>query len=149
MVPPAGTGYSSCVVKIASGWPICQPSVNVGGFGRSAGLPSGAPELAHFRIASRSAGFRLRSFRNWPCEGSACQGGIVPFETRVAIDFAHGRASLYVISGIGPISPGRWQFVQFLYRMGATSLLQVATAGACAKAAAGERLPKRPTRATA
>ena len=30
------------------------------------------------------------------------------------IDFAQGRASLNVSSDIGAISPGRWQFVQFL-----------------------------------
>jgi hypothetical protein len=50
---------------------------------------------------------------------------MLPFATRVAIDFAQGRASLYVRSDIGASSPGRWQFVQFLKKMGATSLVNV------------------------
>src|SRR6185503_15466684 len=129
------------MAKTTSGCPICQPSANEGGAGRSARLPSGAPPLAHLTIVSRSASLRRRSFRNSPCAGSACHGGMVPFMTRVAIDFAHGRASLYVISAIGPISPARWQFAQFLYRMGATSLLNVgAAAGACAPMGADEAM---------
>src|SRR4029077_6327670 len=71
-----------------------------------------------------------RSFRNSPCVGSACHGGIAPLATCVPIDFAHGRASLNVSSDIGAISPGRWQLVQFLYRIGATSLVNVGPAPA-------------------
>ena len=41
--------------------------------------------------------------------------------------FAQGRASSYVRSDIGAISPGRWQPAQFLKMMGATSLLNVGT----------------------
>src|SRR3954469_2833276 len=116
---------------MVSGVPICHPSAKTGAFGRSAGLPSGAPLLAHFTMVSRSLSLKRRSLRNWPCDGSACHGGIVPSVTRVAIAFAHGRASANDTSGIGPISPARWQFVQFLYRIGATSLLNVG-AGDCA-----------------
>src|SRR6185503_738826 len=50
--------------------------------------PSGAPPVAHLTIVSRSASLRRRSFRNSPCAGSACHGGIVPFATRVATDLA-------------------------------------------------------------
>jgi hypothetical protein len=38
---------------------------------------------------------------------------MVPFVTWVAIAFAQGLASLNEVSGIGPISPGRWHPVQF------------------------------------
>src|SRR6185436_1290866 len=92
----------------------------------SDGLPSGAPAFAHATIVSFSAWLKRRSLRNWPWEGSACHGGIVPLLTWVAIDFAHGRASLNVSSDIGAISPGRWQLVQFLKKIGATSLEKVA-----------------------
>ena len=76
--------------------------------------PSGAPPVAHLRIVSFSADVSRRSLRYVPYAGSACQGGIDPSATFAAIARAYGRASAYVRSGIGPISPGRWQFVQFL-----------------------------------
>src|SRR5216683_2491718 len=87
------------MAKTASGSPIAHPSAYVGGAGRSAGSPSGAPALTQRRIVSF-----------WTC---------------VPIDFTQGRASLKVRSDIGAISPGRWHVVQFLYRIGATSLLNV------------------------
>ena len=93
---------------------MLQPAVYVGGEGRSAGLPSGPPALTHRRIVSFSAADRRRSFANSPYAGSACQGGIVPFDTLVPMDRTHGRVSLNVRSDIGAISPGRWQPVQFL-----------------------------------
>src|SRR5579871_6351788 len=37
---------------------------------------------------------------------------------------------------MGPISPGRWQFTQFLYRIGAMSFVNVGVLGAWASAAA-------------
>src|SRR5216684_6288667 len=113
------------MAKTASGSPIAHPSAYVGGAGRSAGSPSGAPALTQRRIVSFSAGLSRRSLRNSPYDGSACHGGIVPFWTCVPIDFTQGRASLKVRSDIGAISPGRWHVVQFLYRIGATSLLNV------------------------
>src|SRR3954467_14007499 len=103
---------------MASGVPIVQPLSYVGATGRSAALPSGAPPVAHATSVALSASLSRRSFRNSPCFGSACHGGIDPLPTCVAIDFAHGRASLYVRSDIGAISPGRWQFVQFLKKIG-------------------------------
>src|SRR3954466_2681497 len=102
------------MLNTASGFPIVH-SVGYDGRGtRSALLPSGAPAVSPFPIVSFSAAVRRRSFRNSPCVGSACHGGIVPFETCVAIDFTHGRVSWNVKRDIGAISPGRWQFVQFL-----------------------------------
>jgi hypothetical protein len=44
--------------------------------------------------------------------------------------FAQGRVSLYVRSGMGPISPGRWQVWQFFWKMGSISRLNVGTAKA-------------------
>src|SRR3954468_20484835 len=102
------------MLNTASGLPIVHSVGYDGGATRSARSPSGAPAFAHLTMVSFSAALRRRSFRNSPCAGSACHGGIAPFPTWVAIDLAHGRASLYVRSDIGAISPGRWQFVQFL-----------------------------------
>src|SRR6266852_2057832 len=102
------------MLNTASGCPISHSLAYVGGAGRSAGLPSGAPAFTHCTIVFFSASLRRRSLRNSPCEGSACHGGIVPFDTRVSIDFAHGRASLNVSNDIGATVSGRWQFVQFL-----------------------------------
>jgi len=67
--------------------------------------------------------------------------------TRAAIAFAQGRASLKDTRGIGPISPARWQFVQFLYRMGATSLVNVGAAADWAWTDDAKAM--RPVRATA
>src|SRR5687768_9703022 len=67
----------------------------------------------------------MRALANVPCAGSACHGGMVPSATRAPTARAHGRTSLYVISDIGAISPGRWQLVQLANRIGATSLLYV------------------------
>src|SRR5437879_7503122 len=103
--PLAGSGYSSVIVMTASGWPIIQPSAYFGCGGRSFGSPSGAPSLTHWRIVSLSLADSRRSLRYSPCAGSACHGGIVPLLTRVAMDLAHGRASAYLSSDIGPISP--------------------------------------------
>jgi hypothetical protein len=57
---------------------------------------------------------------------------MTPRDTATATERAHGRVSAYVSSGIGAISPGRWQFVQFLKKSGATSLLNVGTPSAAA-----------------
>jgi hypothetical protein len=48
------------------------------------------------------------SFLNFctPTLRSMCHGGIWRVDTRVLIDFAHGRASLNVMSDIGAIEPG-------------------------------------------
>src|SRR4029079_19229919 len=89
----------------------------------------------------------VRWLRTWPCAGSACHGGIVPSATRLAIALAHGRASLNDTSAIGPISPARWQLVQFRYRIGATSLVKVGAAGDWAYTDAA--VPIRPAKATA
>src|SRR5262249_16742819 len=69
-----------------------------------------------------------RSLLHSPCVGSACQGGISRFTTFSRMDFAQGRTSLNVINDIGAISPGRWQLMQFLTKIGATSLLKVGAA---------------------
>src|SRR5205823_8946362 len=45
--------------------------------------------------------------------------------TFALIDFAHGRASWYVNSGIGAMAPWRWQFWQDRWRIGAMSFVNV------------------------
>src|SRR5215510_4613353 len=111
-----------------SGSPICQPAANFGGGGRSFGLPSGAPPSTQATMASTSFCERRRSLDHWPCAGSACHGGISRRATFSRMDLAHGRTSLKLISDIGAISPGRWQLMQFLTRIGAMSLLNVGAA---------------------
>src|SRR5205085_11436884 len=109
----------------ASGCPSDHPSTYFGAGGRSLSSPFGAPLLAHRSSTDRSSSLRLRSLANFPCALSACHGGITPSPTLSRISLARGRTSSYVNSDIGPISPGRWHPVQFLYRMGATSLVNV------------------------
>src|SRR5579872_5557408 len=60
-----------------------------------------------------------------PTLRSMCQGGICRRTTFSLIERAHGRASLYVISDIGAIEPGRWQFWHAFCKIGAMSLLKV------------------------
>src|SRR5499427_9504026 len=108
-----------------SGLPICQPSVNAGNGGSCDGSPWRASASTHLTIVSICACVRLRSFLNAPCEGSANHGGIVRELTLSRIARAHGRTSLNVMSDIGATSPGRWQVMHLLYRIGATSLLNV------------------------
>ena len=75
---------------------------------------------------------------------SMYHGGITPargpMPVRALIERAHGRASSYVMSGIGPAPFGRWQFWQLRCRIGAMSFAKVtwaAAAGCCAAATAG------------
>src|ERR1700733_15895305 len=66
---------------------------------------------------------------------SAGHGGISCCETLSLIASDHRAASAYVISEEVPaICPGRWQFTQCLYRMGATSLQNVTGGWLAAKA---------------
>src|SRR4029079_8422167 len=102
------------MAKIASGLPIAHPSGYTGWAGRAAALPSGAPAFTQFTMMFLSVSLSRRSFRNSPCAGSACQGGIVPRVMFVAIERVHGRVSEYVRSDMGAMAPGRWQTVQFL-----------------------------------
>jgi hypothetical protein len=71
-----------------------------------------------------------RSLANDPCCGSANHGGISRASTRSLIARAHGRACSYVSSDIGAIWPGRWHAWQFFWRIGRTSLVNVAGAAA-------------------
>ena len=70
---------------------------------------------------------------------------LVLFPARVAtaalIAFAQGRVPSYVRSGIGPISPGRWQLWQFACRIGRMSRLNV-TSGVAARAAVPSKMPR-------
>ena len=49
-----------------SGLGIIQPSANLGGSGRSLGLPSGAPLATHLAIVALSASLIRASFLKWP-----------------------------------------------------------------------------------
>ena len=88
---------------------MLQPSAaNFGTAGRSLSLPFGAPASTQARMVSISLSVSRGSFLNVPCAGSAPQGGMVRVATRLRIDFAHGRASSYLISDIGANIVGRW-----------------------------------------
>ena len=52
-------------------------------------------------------------------------GGIVRSVTRFLIERAHGRASSYDVSDIGANIVARWQSMHDLYKIGATSLVNV------------------------
>src|SRR3954465_15446809 len=79
---------------------------------------------------------------------SMCHGGIWRAPTRDAIDFAHGRASSYVISDIGAMLSGRWHDSHFCWKIGATSPVNVGIFGASA-AVAGSAATSRPLNASA
>src|SRR5687768_9520987 len=109
MVPRAGIENGSFISNTASGLPMLQPSAaNVGTAGRSPSLPFGAPASTQARMVSISLSVSRGSFLKVPCDGSAPQGGMVRVATRLRIDFAHGRASSYLISDIGANIVGRW-----------------------------------------
>ena len=109
---------------------MLQPSTKVRGLGISLMSPMGAPASTQETIWCTSSELRRRSLAKWPYRGSANQGGILPVATCSLITFAQGRVSVYVRSGIGPISPGRWQVWQFFWRMGTMSRLNVGAAKA-------------------
>ncbi len=106
-MPDAGIATGSCIVSTTSGVPICQPSVNVGAAGSSAGLPSRAPPSTHATTVAISSSLRTRGSRNSPKCGSAFHGGIARWTTCCLIDCAQGRASLKDSSEKGATSPGR------------------------------------------
>ncbi len=121
---------------IRSGLPMCQRSAssNWRGGGMSAGFPRGAPAAAHADNVSISRSVSDGSSLNcrMPTVRSTCQGGICRASTRCLIERAQGRASSYVSSDIGAIEPGRWQFWQDFWKIGATSLVNVTSADAVA-----------------
>src|SRR5471032_1331085 len=133
--PLAGTSAGADIDSTASGVPMCQPSVNTGGAGRSRASPSSEPPPTHAAIVASSWSERRRLLANSPNAGSAPHGGIARSMTALRIALAHGRASLTLVSDIGAISPARWHDAQFLLKMGAMSLLKVT--GACARGIAG------------
>src|SRR5204863_8492540 len=119
--------------------------------------PFRAPASNHAAMVSISPCDRRGSFLNVPCAGSAPHGGIARETTRCLMDRAHGLASSNVTSDIGANIVGRWHSTQLLYRIGATSLVNVtvpsaaeATPGArqtaaTAETAASNFLNKRPS----
>src|SRR5215471_10235416 len=111
----------------ASPFGCSQPSEKVGGGGRSASFPLGAPASTQAISVSISCWLRVGSLLNFMLlAGSAGQGGISRRITFSLIDSAKGRAESYDSNGKDdPISPGRWQLAQCLNRIGATSLLNV------------------------
>src|SRR5215469_14127276 len=78
------------------------------GGGISFGLPSGAPSSTQRTMEVICTSLSDMSFLNFctPTLGSMCQGGIWRVATRSLIDFAQGRASLYVIRDIGAMEFG-------------------------------------------
>ncbi len=108
----------------------------------SAGLPRGEPASTQRAIVAISSSLSDGSFLNdvMPIDLSMWNGGISRELVRVLIERAHGRASSYVMSDIGAISPARWQLTHERWRIGATSLVNVGcrpAAGVCALAIAG------------
>ena len=128
----------------ASGGPAAHTaSSNAGAVGRSFGSPIGAPASTQAAIVSICACERLQSFLKRPYRGSAPHGGISRPTTLLLMARAHGRASAYEVSVIGPIWFVRWQETQWALRIGATS--RVKTGAACAAA----RVPMWTCRASA
>src|SRR3974377_1399512 len=76
-----------------------------------------------------------------PTLRSMCQGGITRAATLALMARAQGLASRYVRSDMGAMEPGRWQFWQARWKIGATSLEKVGTGCSteAAKAAHTER----------
>src|SRR5262247_1526254 len=97
----------------------------------SAGLPSGAPASTHLTIVSTSRSLSDRSLLKCctPTFLSMNHGGISRAATFSLIDRALGRTSAYVSSDIGAMLPGRWQTWQLLWKMGATSFVNVTEDG--------------------
>src|SRR5215475_418833 len=113
------------MLSTRSGFPMPHPSTNFGAGGKSFAAPSIAPPSTQVVIVSISVWVRRWSFWNWPCCGSACQGGIIRLATFSRMDLAHGRTSLKLSAEKGAFSPGRWHSAQLLKKIGATSLLKV------------------------
>src|SRR5262249_5680613 len=90
--------------------------------------PDFAPASIQRRIVWRSASLKRRSFVKRPRAPSACHGGIFLFETASYISLMFAFALSYSSSENGPKPLGRWQVVQFLYKIGATSSAKVGSA---------------------
>src|ERR1019366_674737 len=124
--------YALGMDTIKSGLPRCHLSAseNFRLAGMSAGLPSGEPPSTHAVIVAISASVSEGSFLNLltPTFLSICQGGMVRLTTLSLMERAHGRASFHVSSDIGAIEPGRWQFSQAFWKIGATSFVNVGVA---------------------
>src|SRR5216117_2116842 len=107
--PVAATVTGSGVEITRSGGPMVHSfaAANVGGAGRSAGLPRGAPASIHRAMVAISASASDRSSLNFwiPTFRSMYQGGISRVDTFCRIDRAQGRASSYVSNDIGAIEP--------------------------------------------
>src|SRR5262249_28318041 len=131
-----------------SGCAMFQPSTNLTGIGASLALPSGAPASTQRAMVSTSALESERSLDHLPKWGSANHGGIFLSATASLMAEAQGRTCLYVSSGMGAGSPGRWHDWQFFCRIGATSLLNVTPeaplVAAAAKLAEGTERAARP-----
>ena len=127
-----------------SGGPSAQPSANRGGAGMSLGSPSGAPASAQApstAMSSRDSDWSCLSFG--PTPGAGFHGGMTRSAETVAMSDARFLAWAYVSRANGPTWWRRWQFRHFVWRIGATSLVNVggaAFAGASARAAGGARL---------
>ena len=113
------------MTSVMSGSPSCQPSLNCGNGGRSAGSPGLQPVSAQRSNVSISVGEKRNASRKTPAPGCGFQGGIRPLAATSWRKVARLAASLYVRSEKGPICPGRWHRTQFRQRIGATCLVNV------------------------
>src|SRR6185312_6454458 len=99
-----------------------QPCVHCGPGDASRGLPAGAPAFAQFVNVAICSEESDGSLENFPNRESANHGGINLAFVICRILAAYGRTSRYETSGMGAISPLRWQLWQCCWKMGWTSL---------------------------
>src|SRR5437667_9164844 len=112
--------------KSRSGFPRGHTWEKSGNFDRSLSAPFGAPPYTQATMRSRSREESRGSLAKSPYPGTARHAGILRSRTSSLMAFAQGRASVYVVRGIGAIPPAWWQPMQRLARMRTISLLKVA-----------------------
>src|SRR5664279_5245419 len=105
-----------------SGDGMVHPLGHFGFAGAPVGMPSSEPESTQDWIVLISADARDALFANSRELDSSNHGGILRVVTASRIPAAHGRTCRYVRSGMGPISPGRWQLWHRFCSIGSTSL---------------------------
>src|SRR6266446_9008133 len=150
-IGPMTCSFGSCTVR--SGLPMCHRSVssNTRAGGMSAEFPLGLPSSTHLTMVATSRSESDGSSLNFwmPTLRSMYQGGISRLDTLILIDVAHGRASSYVMSDIGAMDPGWWQFWHERWRIGATSLVKVTCPGLAELCSLAVTVSFSPTRAMA
>src|SRR6185437_2133915 len=120
--PSAGIATGSGILTTSSGCGIIHPEALRRGGGAALASPAGAPASVHAASVAICSGVNDGSFTKCPQHGSANQGGMIRRVTLSLIWRAYRRASSYVTSGMGAISPALWHAWQCCCKMGATSL---------------------------